>query len=86
MPASIGCFALRARGGFVVALRDGIWLADRATARSSDKLADAPYDPAHHRFNDGRVDRQGRFWVGYDERAARRGQRRARTASMPISR
>ena len=25
MPSSIGCFALRREGGFVVALRDGIW-------------------------------------------------------------
>jgi sugar lactone lactonase YvrE len=25
MPQSIGCFALRSRGGFVAALRDGIW-------------------------------------------------------------
>jgi sugar lactone lactonase YvrE len=29
MPQAIGCFALRARGGFVVALRDGIWFVDR---------------------------------------------------------
>ncbi|CAG1009977.1 xylonolactonase [Burkholderiales bacterium] len=63
MPSSIGCFGLRARGGFVVALRDGIWLAD-AQGRLERKVADAPYDPAHHRFNDGRVDRQGRFWAG----------------------
>jgi len=27
MPESIGCFALRKSGGFVVALRGGIWLA-----------------------------------------------------------
>lgn len=63
MPSSIGSFGVRERGGFVVALRDGIWLAD-AHGRLGRKLADAPYDPAHHRFNDGRVDRQGRFWVG----------------------
>lgn len=63
MPSSIGCFGLRERGGFVVALRDGIWLAD-AHGRLEHRLAGAPYDPAHHRFNDGRVDRQGRFWVG----------------------
>ena len=29
MPQAIGCFALRARGGFVAALRDGIWFVDR---------------------------------------------------------
>lgn len=63
MPSSIGCIGLRERGGFVVALRDGVWLAD-ARGQLERKLADAPYDPAHHRFNDGRVDRQGRFWVG----------------------
>lgn len=62
MPESIGCFAFRA-GGFVVALRGGIWLA-RADGRLERKVADAPYDPAHHRFNDGRCDRQGRFLVG----------------------
>ena len=63
MPASIGCFALRARGGFVVALRDGIWLA-RADGTLERSVAAAPYDPAHHRFNDGRCDRQGRFFAG----------------------
>jgi sugar lactone lactonase YvrE len=63
MPSSIGSFALRAQGGFVAALRDGIWLVDRA-GRLGDRVAEAPYDPAHHRFNDGRADRAGRFWVG----------------------
>ena len=63
MPESIGCFAVRASGGFVVALRSGLWLAlpDGTIER---KVADAPYDPAHHRFNDGRCDRAGRFFVG----------------------
>jgi sugar lactone lactonase YvrE len=28
------------------------------------KIADAPYDPAHHRFNDGRCDPQGRLLAG----------------------
>src|SRR5689334_25403365 len=50
MPESIGCFALRASGGFVVALRSGIWLAS-ASGALERKIADAPYDPAHHRFN-----------------------------------
>jgi sugar lactone lactonase YvrE len=63
MPESIGCFGLRAQGGFIVALRGGVWLADRE-GRLERRIANAPYDPAHHRCNDGRVDRQGRFWVG----------------------
>jgi len=63
MPSAIGCCAMRREGGFVVALRDGIWTVDR-DGRVRDRIADAPYDPATHRFNDGRVDPQGRFVVG----------------------
>jgi sugar lactone lactonase YvrE len=63
MPCSIGCFALRSDGGFVVALRDGIWLAD-SDGKLERKLVDAPYDTRSHRFNDGRCDRQGRFFAG----------------------
>jgi len=63
MPASIGCVALRSEGGFVAALRDGIWLVDRQ-GRLKRRIAQAPYDTARHRFNDGRADRQGRFWAG----------------------
>lgn len=64
MPESIGCFALRRNGGFVVALRGGFWLAD-AAGKLERKVSDAPYVPAHHRFNDGRCDPQGRFLAGY---------------------
>jgi sugar lactone lactonase YvrE len=63
MPESIGSFALRAQGGFVIALRGGFWLAG-ADGTLTRKIADAPYDPAHHRFNDGCCDPQGRFWAG----------------------
>ena len=63
MPASIGCAALREGGGFVVALRNGIWLAS-ADGLLERCVAPPPYEPAHHRFNDGRCDPQGRFVVG----------------------
>jgi sugar lactone lactonase YvrE len=63
MPEAIGCFALREGARFVAALRSGIWLVD-PDGKPTRKIADAPYDPAHHRFNDGRADAQGRFWVG----------------------
>jgi sugar lactone lactonase YvrE len=63
MPSSIGCFALRRDGGFVVALRNGLWLA-ASDGSIERKVAGAPFDPAHHRFNDGRCDRQGRFLAG----------------------
>lgn len=64
MPASIGCVALRRDGGFVVALRDGFWLVDDDGSLTR-KVAEAPYDPSHHRFNDGRCDPRGRFLAGY---------------------
>ena len=63
MPSSIGSFALRKRGGFIVALRDGLWLA-RPDGTLERRMVEAPYDPAHHRFNDGRCDPQGRFFAG----------------------
>jgi len=63
MPASIGCVALRQGGGFIVALRDGIWLAS-ADGQLERMIAPAPYDTAQQRFNDGRCDRQGRFFAG----------------------
>ena len=63
MPESIGCFALRASGGFVVALRSGIWTAS-SSGTLQRKIAAAPYDPTRHRFNDGRCDPQGRLFVG----------------------
>jgi sugar lactone lactonase YvrE len=63
MPESIGCFALRRAGGFVVALRSGFWLAQR-DGTLQKKVAAAPYDPKHHRFNDGRCDPQGRLLAG----------------------
>ena len=63
MPSSIGSFALRKRGGFIVALRDGLWLA-RPDGTLERRVVEAPYDPAHHRFNDGRCDPQGRFFAG----------------------
>jgi len=64
MPSSIGCYGLRDGGGFIVALRDGVWLAN-ARGVLVEKVAEAPFDdPSFHRFNDGRVDRDGRFWAG----------------------
>jgi sugar lactone lactonase YvrE len=62
MPAAIGCVALRAGGGLLVALQTGLFGFDPAQG-ALQHLAAPPYDPAGARFNDGRCDRQGRFWV-----------------------
>jgi sugar lactone lactonase YvrE len=63
LPESIGSFALREAGGFVVALRSGIWLCN-GEGKLERRVVDAPYDTTRIRFNDGRSDRQGRFVVG----------------------
>jgi sugar lactone lactonase YvrE len=47
----------------VVATRHGL-LRLNTTDGSEKPIADAPYDPAKVRFNDGRVDPKGRFWIG----------------------
>jgi len=59
-PCAIG---IHATGGLVVARRDGFIHLDTQSGAST-KIADAPYDTATTRFNDGRVDPAGRFWVG----------------------
>ncbi|TIC83117.1 SMP-30/gluconolactonase/LRE family protein [Crenobacter intestini] len=63
LPQQIGCFALRQNGGFVVALRDGVYLTD-ADGVLEKMLAPNPTDPACSRFNDGRADAHGNFWAG----------------------
>ena len=50
-------------GDLLLAMRDGLWRFDPRTGRRSC-LAAPPYDPVHERFNDGKADPQGRFWVG----------------------
>ena len=49
-------------GGLVIALRDGIYRADHWGGHLTC-LAPALHDVATHRFNDGKADPEGRFWV-----------------------
>jgi sugar lactone lactonase YvrE len=54
--------------GLLVAMRDGLWRLDTGSGERR-RLAAPPYDPTRQRFNDGKADPQGRFWVGtLDER------------------
>jgi sugar lactone lactonase YvrE len=50
-------------GGLLLAMRDGLWHFDPASGARS-LVVKPPYDPAKERFNDGKCDPQGRFWVG----------------------
>jgi sugar lactone lactonase YvrE len=50
-------------GRLLLSLRDGLWRFDPVSG-TRVLLADAPYDQATQRFNDGKCDAQGRFWVG----------------------
>ncbi|QIG46341.1 SMP-30/gluconolactonase/LRE family protein [Nordella sp. HKS 07] len=62
-PHYLGCLGLREKGGLVLTMADGFHFFDPATGRFT-----AIADPENHmpetRFNDGKPDRQGRFWSG----------------------
>ncbi|MCW7539553.1 SMP-30/gluconolactonase/LRE family protein [Aquabacterium sp. A7-Y] len=59
----VSCCAATASGRLVLAMRDGLWCFDPRTGQR-ERLAEAPYDPAQERFNDGKVDPAGRWWIG----------------------
>lgn len=63
MAAEPASLAPMADGSLLVARRDGLWRFDPQTA-GLWPFAPAPYDAAAFRFNDGKCDPAGRFWVG----------------------
>ena len=58
-----GCAALRASGGFVLAMDNGLHAFDPDSG-TLELLAHPEPDPPTNRYNDGRCDRRGRFWLG----------------------
>lgn len=70
LPSEPGCIVPRRGGGVVLALRHGVFgtAPDVGQNPSNDlaltHVADAPFDGATMRFNDGRADAMGRLWLG----------------------
>ncbi len=63
MPSEPGCIAPAAKGGLVIALRDGVYRAHE-WGGALQKIAAFGHDTATTRFNDGKCDTLGRFWAG----------------------
>jgi sugar lactone lactonase YvrE len=68
MPEAIGAVALHADGGLLVALASGLARFDPSDA-SLTLLRPVEADIPTSRLNDGRCDRQGRFWFGSMDRS-----------------
>jgi L-arabinonolactonase len=63
MPSTIGSIGLAEGNKLVAGLSDGIYLVDLETGKTDPLFKLDPADPLV-RFNDGKVDRQGRFVCG----------------------
>ncbi len=63
MPRQIGCAAPAQSGRLVFGDSDGFGFLDLATGAITP-IADTEKDLPNNRFNDGKVDRRGRFWAG----------------------
>ncbi len=62
-PEDLGCLAVRARGGLVVTMTSGFYFFD-PVGGGFEPIVDPEADQPENRFNDGKPDRQGRFWAG----------------------
>ncbi len=62
-PEYLGCLGRRARGGLIVTMTSGFYFFDPATG-TFDPITDPEAHLTDTRFNDGKPDRQGRFWAG----------------------
>lgn len=62
-PEYLGCVGLREKGGLVLTMASGFYFFDPETG-VFDPIADPEAGIAETRFNDGKPDRQGRFWSG----------------------
>lgn len=65
VPERIGCIALRAHGGLLAAMETGLFhlAPDAEGGLAAERVQAVDFPLPDMRFNDGRTDRQGRFWV-----------------------
>ncbi len=63
MPEMVGSLAVRNQGGLLVALKSALVFFDPPSG-SMRRVAAPEADRPAQRFNDGKCDRQGRFWAG----------------------
>ncbi len=83
-PARIGSFALCESGAILVALRSGL-ARIRTESGAFEPLCAPPYNPLSHRFNDGKCDARGRFWVGTMQEKLRGFGDAQTPAAKPVS-
>jgi sugar lactone lactonase YvrE len=62
-PEAPGSLGLREKGGLVVAMTSGFYFFD-PNRETFTPIVDPEADLSDTRFNDGKTDRQGRFWSG----------------------
>jgi len=63
LPELVTCLAFRKKGGLLLTLRKDFAFFDPDSGKL-EKLAAVEAEKTGNRFNDGRVDPQGRFWAG----------------------
>jgi sugar lactone lactonase YvrE len=63
LPEIVTCLAFRHEGGLLLTLKKNLAYFDLETGKL-DRLAEIETDLPGNRFNDGRCDRNGRFWAG----------------------
>lgn len=66
LPKIVGAFALRARGGGVLTMSDGFYFLDLKTG-AHELVARVDQGSKNAIFNDGKVDRRGRFFAGGED-------------------
>ena len=62
LPKTVGAFALREQGGGVLTMRDGFYFMDLDSGET-ELIALVDADEPRSLFNDGKVDRRGRFFA-----------------------